>query len=80
MLPIMTVLSVQFARLLGGAVVIEVVFAWPGMGRLLVNAVENLDYPVIQAVLLILVFVFILINVLTDVLYGIADPRIRLGN
>ncbi len=80
MLPIVTVLSVQFAQLLAGAVVIETVFAWPGMGRLLVSAVGNLDYPVVQAVLLLLVFLFVLINILTDILYGLADPRIRLGS
>jgi len=80
MLPILTVLSVQFAQLLAGAVVIETIFAWPGMGRLLVNAVGNLDYPVVQAVLLLLVLLFVLINILTDILYGLADPRIRLGS
>lgn len=80
LLPILTVLSVQFSQLLAGAVVIETIFAWPGMGRLLVNAVGNLDYPVVQAVLLLLVFLFVLINVLTDILYGLADPRIRLGS
>lgn len=79
MLPILTVISVQFAQLLSGAIVIETVFAWPGMGRLLVTAVNNRDYPVIQTVLLIFVFAFVLINVLTDFLYGIADPRIRSG-
>ena len=79
MLPILTVISVQFAQLLSGAIVIETVFAWPGMGRLLVTAVNNRDYPVIQTVLLLFVFAFVLINVLTDFLYGIADPRIRSG-
>lgn len=80
LLPILTVLSVQFAQLLSGAVVIETVFAWPGMGRLLINAVSNRDYPVIQAALLLFVVMFILINILTDILYGIADPRIRLNS
>ena len=79
LLPVLTVLSVQFSRLLAGAIVIETVFAWPGMGRLLVTSVNNLDYPVVQAVLLILVVIFIILNVLTDLLYGLVDPRIRFG-
>ena len=77
LLPIITVLSVQFAQLLSGAVVIETVFAWPGMGRLLITAVSNRDYPTIQIVLLLFVTTFVLINVLTDLLYGLADPRLR---
>lgn len=79
MLPILTVLSVQFAQLLSGAVVIETIFAWPGMGRLLITAVENQDYPLIQSTLLIFVVLFIFVNVTTDVLYGLADPRIRIS-
>ena len=79
MIPILTVLSVQFAQLLAGAIVIETVFAWPGIGRLLVQGVRNLDYPLVQALLLLLVTVFIVINVLTDLLYGLTDPRIRVG-
>lgn len=79
LIPVITVLSVQFSRLLAGAVVIETVFAWPGLGRMLVNAVINLDYPVVQAALLLLVGLFIVLNTLTDILYGIADPRIQVG-
>lgn len=76
-IPILTVLSVQFAQLLAGAIVIETVFAWPGVGRLLINAVKNLDYPLIQTLLLLLVTLFIVINIATDVLYGLTDPRVR---
>lgn len=79
LIPVLTVLSVQFSQLLAGAIVIETVFAWPGIGRLLVNAVNNLDYPLIQAILLMLVMLFIAINILTDILYGYTDPRIRVG-
>lgn len=72
-----TVLGLQVGRLMAGAVVVEVVFAWPGMGTLIVEAIRNRDYLVIQSSLLLLVSVFILINLLVDVSYGLIDPRIR---
>jgi len=73
-----TVVSLQFSRLLGDAVVVESVFAWPGVGRLIIQAVEQRDYTVVQASLLWLVVVFLLINLLTDITYAFLDPRIRL--
>jgi ABC-type dipeptide/oligopeptide/nickel transport system permease component len=77
--PVVTVVGLQFGRLLGGAVVVESVFAWPGVGRLIIQAVEQRDYTVVQAALLWLVLVFLLINLITDILYAFLDPRIRLG-
>ena len=79
LVPVVTVVGLQFGRLLGGAVVVESVFAWPGVGRLIIQAVEQRDYTVVQAALLWLVLVFLLINLITDVLYAFLDPRIRLG-
>ncbi len=77
MVTLTTVLGLQFGRLLGGAVVIESVFAWPGVGRLLLDALGNRDYLVIQGGLLFFVLLFLLINLVTDLAYGILDPRVR---
>ena len=79
LVPVVTVVGLQFGRLLGGAVVVESVFAWPGVGRLIIQAVEQRDYTVVQAALLWLVLVFLLINLITDIMYPFLDPRIRLG-
>ncbi len=74
-----TILGIQFGRLLGGAVIIENVFAWPGVGRLILQGVLNRDYAVVQGGLLMLVIIFITINLLVDLLYGVCDPRVRLA-
>jgi ABC-type dipeptide/oligopeptide/nickel transport system permease component len=66
-------------RLLGGVVVIESVFAWPGLGRLLLDAIGNRDYLVVQGGLLVFVLMFLLINLVTDLTYGLLDPRVRPG-
>ena len=79
LVPVVTVVGLQFGRLLGGAVVVESVFAWPGVGRLIIQAVEQRDYTVVQSALLWLVLVFLMINLITDILYAFLDPRIRLG-
>lgn len=76
MIPVVTIMGVSFGRMLGGAVVIESVFAWPGVGRLIVQSLSFRDYPVVQALILLLVFVFLLVNLLVDLSYGILDPRI----
>lgn len=78
MIPIVTVFGVAIANLLGGAVVIESVFTWPGIGLLLINAVNANDYPTVQAILLLFVLIFVVMNFLTDVSYSLIDPRIRL--
>jgi ABC-type dipeptide/oligopeptide/nickel transport system permease component len=80
MIPIITVLGIQFGHLLGGAVIVESVFAWPGVGRLVLQAVLNRDYLVVQGTLLLLVISFIVINLIVDLLYGLLDPRIRLSS
>jgi ABC-type dipeptide/oligopeptide/nickel transport system permease component len=77
LLPIVTTIGLQFGNLLGGAVLTESVFAWPGVGRLLVDSIGSRDYPVVQGVVLLLSVAFIAINLLTDLLYAVIDPRIR---
>lgn len=79
LIPFITVLGLALAQLLGGTIVIEEVFAIPGMGRLGLNAILNRDYMVVQAVVLIMATIFVLINLLVDILYSFLDPRIRLG-
>jgi peptide/nickel transport system permease protein len=76
-IPIITVIGLELGALLGGAVVVETVFAWPGMGRLVIQAINTRDYPVVQAAVFFLAFGFVLVNTLVDILYGIVDPRIR---
>jgi peptide/nickel transport system permease protein len=78
LIPIITMIGMRFGRLLGGAVVVETVFSWPGIGRLIVQAIGNRDYPLVQGSLLIVMIMFILVNLVTDVLYGVIDPRISL--
>jgi glutathione transport system permease protein len=75
---VITLTGLQFGFLLGGAIVVETVFAWPGLGRLLVDSVSYRDYPVIQAEILLFSFEFVLINLLVDLLYGVVNPEIRL--
>jgi peptide/nickel transport system permease protein len=77
LIPVVTVLGVQFGTLLGGAVVTEAVFDWPGVGQLLLYSIRVRDYTVVQGTVLFLVVVFILLNLLTDIIYGFIDPRIR---
>ena len=79
LVPILTITGIQLATLLGGVIVVEVVFAWPGLGRLVYNAVAARDYPLIQGAVLLIAALFLLINLLVDVLYAVVDPRIRLG-
>ncbi len=79
LVPVVTILGLQFGRLLGGAVIIESVFSWPGIGQLIRDSIANRDYLVVQACLLLLVVVFVVVNLLVDVGYGIVDPRIRLA-
>ncbi|WP_175950521.1 glutathione ABC transporter permease GsiC [Burkholderia sp. BCC0405] len=77
MIPVVTMMGLQFGFLLGGSIVVEVVFNWPGLGRLLVDAVTMRDYPVIQAIVLLFSLEFILINLTVDVLYAVINPTIR---
>ncbi|HEY0337793.1 MAG TPA: ABC transporter permease, partial [Burkholderiales bacterium] len=79
MIPIVTVIGLEFGSVLAFAIVTETIFAWPGMGKLLIDSINVLDRPVIVAYLLIIVFVFIFINLIVDLLYSALDPRVRLG-
>ncbi|MBM7622858.1 ABC transporter permease subunit [Sporohalobacter salinus] len=77
LIPVITVIGTQLGFLLGGAVLTETTFSWPGLGRLAVNAVMKRDFPLIQGTVLFLAFVFIIVNLLVDLSYGFLDPRIR---
>ncbi|HEX7124461.1 MAG TPA: ABC transporter permease [Thermodesulfobacteriota bacterium] len=77
LIPVVTFLGLQFGVLLGGAVVTETIFSWPGMGRLVVDAIGSRDYPVIQGTVLFMAVLFVLINLAVDLLYGVLDPRVR---
>jgi ABC-type dipeptide/oligopeptide/nickel transport system permease component len=76
-IPIVTLLGLQFAQLLGGAVVTETIFAWPGIGRLVVEAIFNRDFPVVQGVVLVVSLIFVAVDVLVDLAYAVLDPRIH---
>ena len=78
LIPIVTVIGLQFGALIGFAIVTESVFAWPGMGKLLIDSINFLDRPVIVAYLLVVVFLFIIINLIVDILYSALDPRVRI--
>jgi peptide/nickel transport system permease protein len=77
LLPLVTVTGVQLAYLLSGVVVVEIVFSWPGLGQLALQSVQARDYPVLQGAILLFALVFLLINLVVDVLYTAIDPRIR---
>jgi peptide/nickel transport system permease protein len=79
LIPLVTVLGLQLTSLLGGAVIVEQVFAWPGVGRLAVQAISSRDYPVVQADVLVISAAFVFMNLLVDVLYAWLDPRIRVS-
>ncbi len=78
LIPVVTVIGLQFGYILGGAVVIETVFSWPGVGLLTIQAIYNRDFPLVQAAVFILAVAIILINMFVDILYSFLDPRIRL--
>jgi peptide/nickel transport system permease protein len=78
-IPILTITALQFGTLLGGAVVTETVFSWPGIGRLAVQSIYNRDYPVVQCTVFLAAVMFIAINFAVDLLYGVLDPRARAG-
>ena len=78
LIPVVTVLGLEFGSLIAFSVVTETVFAWPGMGKLLIESIQQLDRPVIVAYLMMIVFLFVVINLIVDVLYSVLDPRVRL--
>ena len=77
LIPVVTVIGLQTGTLLGGSVITEAVFAWPGIGSLAIDSISSLDYPVVQAVVILSVSIFVVINFLLDVVYLLIDPRIR---
>lgn len=76
-IPLITFLGLQMGLLLGGTVVVEEIFGWPGVGRLLLQAISYRDYPVVQAATFILAMIFVLVNIIVDLIYTVLDPRIR---
>jgi peptide/nickel transport system permease protein len=78
MLPIMTLIGLRLAFLLSGTLIVETIFAWPGLGRLFIDSVFRLDYQVVQAIVLLLAVLVVVMNLITDLLYAVIDPRIRL--
>jgi peptide/nickel transport system permease protein len=79
MIPVITVLGLELGNLVAFSVVTESIFSWPGMGRLLIDSIRTLDRPIIVAYLILIVLMFVVINLIVDILYSILDPRVRLG-
>ncbi|MBT5230298.1 MAG: ABC transporter permease [Methylococcales bacterium] len=79
MLPVITILGLQLGTLLGGAVITETVFSWPGIGSEMVDGIQNRDYPIVQACVLVISLLYVVVNVMTDIIYAWVDPRIRLA-
>jgi peptide/nickel transport system permease protein len=77
LIPIVTVLGLQFGAVLTGAVITETIFAWPGVGRLLIQSIGFRDYPIVQGCILLIAVTYVSVNLLTDLVYGLLDPRIR---
>lgn len=77
LLPVITMLGLQLGTLLGGAVIVELVFSWPGVGQLLIDAIHRRDYPVVQACVLLISVTYVVVNMLTDFVYAWVDPRVR---
>ncbi len=80
LLPVITILGLQLGVLLGGAVITEIVFSWPGIGQLTIDSINRRDYPVVQSCILVIALIYVVVNTLTDVVYALIDPRIRLGD
>jgi len=78
LVPVVTVLGLELGGLIAFSVVTETVFAWPGMGKLLIDSIQRLDRPVVVAYLVITVLMFVLINLIVDIVYSLLDPRVRL--
>jgi ABC-type dipeptide/oligopeptide/nickel transport system permease component len=77
LIPVVTIIGLQFGAVLTGAVITETIFAWPGIGRLLIQSIGFRDYPMVQGCILLIAVAYVLVNLLTDLLYGVLDPRIR---
>ena len=79
LIPIITILGLQFGTLLAGTIVTETIFSWPGIGRLTVQAISARDYPLLQGCILVISLSYVLVNLLTDVVYTVVDPRVRMS-
>ena len=79
MLPLVTMLGLSFGSLLGGTAVVEVIFSYPGLGDLAISAITSLDYPVIQGYVLWISLIYMVVNLLVDISYGVLDPKLRKG-
>ena len=77
LIPILTILGLQFGALLAGTIVTETIFSWPGIGRVTVQAINARDYPLLQGCILLIAVTYVIVNLLTDVVYAIVDPRVR---
>jgi ABC-type dipeptide/oligopeptide/nickel transport system permease component len=77
LIPILTMVGIQLGNLLAGAVVTETIFSWPGLGQLLIQAINARDYPLVQGCVLAVALTYVTVNLLTDVCYSVVDPRIR---
>ena len=77
-IPIITVTSLQFGAVLTGTVIVETIFDWPGLGTLLFQAIQNRDYPVVQGTVLVIALIYALVNLIADLLYALANPKLRL--
>jgi ABC-type dipeptide/oligopeptide/nickel transport system permease component len=78
LIPVITILALQFGSLLTGAIITEQIFSWPGLGRLLIQSITTRDYPQVQASILVIALTYIMVNFISDLMYGIVDPRIKL--
>ncbi|HEX6179049.1 MAG TPA: ABC transporter permease [Thermoanaerobaculia bacterium] len=78
LIPVITVLALQFGSLLTGAIITEQIFSWPGLGRLLITSISSRDYPQVQASILVIALTYIFVNFISDLMYGVVDPRIKL--
>ena len=79
LIPIITILGLQFGTLLAGTIVTETIFSWPGIGRLTVQAISARDYPLLQGCILVISLSYVLVNLLTDAVYSVVDPRVRMS-
>ena len=77
LIPVVTLISLDIAFMIGGAIITETIFGWPGVGRLYIAAIGTVDYPVIMAIVMIIGIGIVIMNVVADILYGVMDPRVR---
>jgi ABC-type dipeptide/oligopeptide/nickel transport system permease component len=77
LIPVVTVIGLQFGTLLAGAIITETIFSWPGIGRLTIQAINSRDYPLVQGCILMIACTYVVVNLLTDLAYGLLDPRIK---